>query len=90
MVERGSYGVVRIVSGPCWDRLAYYDDDDFDEDDRPRAIVYLGVPFASQQLELTYRSLRPATPDEKVQFELEYLSQVEPEVRERLGLSPSG
>lgn len=90
MVQLGDHGVVHIVGGPYKGQLGYYDDDDINENDRPRALVYLGAPFASKLVELTYRSMRPATQDEKVQFEMEYLSQIEPAVRDRLGLSPSG
>jgi len=49
-VERGDYGVVRILKGRYKGKLAYYDDDLGTESRPGKAIVYIGEPFESDYL----------------------------------------
>ena len=56
MIERGSYGPVRVVAGRHKGKTGYYDDDN---DYGTAAIVYFGEPFTSGYFCLRYSSLEP-------------------------------
>jgi hypothetical protein len=57
-VERGEYGVVRILKGRHKGTLAYYDDDLGTETRPGKAIVYVGEPFESDYLLLSRADLQ--------------------------------
>ena len=44
-VYRGEYGPVEVVNGEHAGKVGLYDDDDFDEEGRDRAVVYFETPF---------------------------------------------
>ena len=60
-VERGDYGVVRILRGSHKGKLAYYDDD-LGTDTRPgKAVVYIGEPFESDYVLIRRTDLEKVT-----------------------------
>ena len=58
-VERGDYGVVRILRGRRKGKLAYYDGDVGSESRPGKAVVYVGEPFESDYPARRPRKHRP-------------------------------
>jgi hypothetical protein len=84
-VEPGAYGVV-------WDsnskRPGHYDDE---ADEPDTAVVYYGTPFGhgTKVRYVPYGDLKPADRDQCIQFEMEHLAEIPPELRDRLDIHPN-
>lgn len=82
VVKRREYGVVQIIDGPHAGIVGYYDNDDADGN----ALVALGAPTLAEVIPIALHNLCSATPNQKIDFEIVYLAELEPDLRARLGI----
>lgn len=86
MVEPEDYGIVKVISGKHAGRIGYYDDDEGDD----LAIILFGAhtDYTIECAYLPYDAIEPASQDDKIAYEMEVLSKIPPELRDKMDIHP--